>query len=115
MCRLFQPIIMGVSSCVQMNLQGEVILDIEVQPASSRQGVVGFNKWRNNLQVAVKAEAQKGRANFAVCNVLKTTLGADVEIVQGHTSKQKKVKVIGMNSRSLIEKLEGLLESRETL
>ncbi len=115
MCFQFLPVNMGVSSCVQINLNGETILDIEVQPAASRQGVVGFNKWRNNLQVAVKAEAQKGRANFAVCNVLKTTLGAEVEIVQGHTSRQKKVKVVGINSKSLVEKLEGLLESRETL
>ena len=115
MCLLFLHINMGVSSCVQINLHGEVILDIEVQPGSSRQGVVGLNEWRNKIQVAVKAEAQNGKANFAVCNVLKTTLGVEIEIVQGHTSRKKKVKVVGMNSKSLVKKLEGLLESRETL
>ena len=61
---------MGVESCIQTTLDGTVIIDIEVQPGSSRQGVVGCNEWRGKLQVAVKAEAQKGKANHAVCNVL---------------------------------------------
>ena len=46
---------MGVESCIQTTLDGTVIIDIEVQPGSSRQGVVGCNEWRGKLQVAVKA------------------------------------------------------------
>ena len=59
---------MGLKSCIQTALNGDIILEIEVQPGSSRQGVVGVNKWRNKIQVAVKAEARKGRANNAVCH-----------------------------------------------
>jgi uncharacterized protein (TIGR00251 family) len=50
---------MGLSACIQTTFEGLVLVEIEVQPASSRQGVVGFNEWRSRLQVAVKAEAQK--------------------------------------------------------
>ena len=32
---------MGVESCIQKTLDGTIILDIEVQPGSSRQGIVG--------------------------------------------------------------------------
>jgi len=106
---------MSVSNCVQINLEGTVLVDIEVQPSSTRQGVIGMNKWRNRIQVAVKAEAHRGKANFAVCNVLKTVLGTDVEIVQGLTSRQKKIKITGISSDVVISKLEGLVESRKTV
>lgn len=102
---------MGVFSCIQTTLSGEVLLDVEVQPGSSRQGVIGLNEWRNKIQVAVKAEAQKGKANFAVCNVLKTVLSTEVEIVQGLNSRQKKVKVSGLDSPTVVKILEGLIES----
>ena len=111
----FPRLYMSVSNCVQINLEGTVLVDIEVQPASTRQGVVGLNEWRNRIQVAVKAEAQRGKANFAVCNVLKALLGTDVEIVQGFTSRQKKVKVLGLSSDIIISKLEVLVESREKI
>ena len=111
MCRQFLGNNMGVFSCIQTTLSGEVLLDIEVQPNSSRQGVIGLNEWRNKIQVAVKAEAQKGRANFAVCNVLKTLLSTEVEIVQGLNSRQKKVKVRGLDSPTVVKILEGLIES----
>lgn len=111
----FLRLYMSVSNCVQINLEGTVLVDIEVQPSSTRQGVIGMNEWRNRIQVAVKAEAQRGKANFAVCNVLKTVLGTDVEIVKGLTSRQKKIKITGISSDVVISKLEGLVESRKTV
>ena len=63
------------------------------------------------MQVAVKAEAQKGKANIAVCKVMSTLLKTDVEVVSGHTSRQKRISVKGMTSSEIVEKLEGLLES----
>ena len=102
---------MGLSACIQTTLGGLILVEIEVQPSSSRQGVVGFNEWRSRLQVAVKAEAQKGKANIAVCKVMSILLKADVEVVSGHTTRQKRLSVKGMTSSEIIEKLEGLLES----
>lgn len=102
---------MSVSACVQTTLDGEVLIEIEVQPGSSRQGVVGFNQWRGKLQVAVKAEAQKGKANNAVCSVLSTIFQKQVEVVSGHTSRQKKVSISDLDANEIIAVLEGLLES----
>ena len=101
---------MGVESCIQSTLSGEVLIDIEVQPASSRQGIVGFNEWRNRIQVAVKAEAMKGQANHAVCNVLSKIFSSPVTVVSGHTARGKKVQVANLSSQQIITVLEGLIE-----
>ena len=102
---------MGVESCIQKTLDGTIILDIEVQPGSSRQGIVGFNEWRGKLQVAVKAEAQQGKANHAVCNVLRKIFSSPVSIVSGQTRRSKKVSITGLNSEEIISILEGSFES----
>ena len=102
---------MGVESCIQTTLDGTVIIDIEVQPGSSRQGVVGCNEWRGKLQVAVKAEAQKGKANHAVCNVLEKIFSAKVTVISGQTSRSKKINIQGLSSQEIIAILEGLVES----
>jgi|TARA_B100001094_G_scaffold232816_1_gene227676 uncharacterized protein (TIGR00251 family) len=102
---------MGVESCIQTTLDGTVIIDIEVQPGSSRQGVVGYNEWRGKLQVAVKADAQKGKANHAVCNVLGKIFSAKVTVISGQTSRSKKINIKGLSSQEIIAILEGLVES----
>ena len=102
---------MGVESCIQTTLDGTVIIDIEVQPGSSRQGVAGYNEWRGKLQVAVKAEAQKGKANHAVCNVLEKIFSAKARVISGQTSRSKKINIQGLSSQEIIAILEGLVES----
>lgn len=104
-------VFVGLASCVQTTLDGDVLLEIEVQPASSRQGIVGFNDWRSRIQVAVKAEAKKGKANYAVCNVLSKIFSSPVSVVSGHTTRNKKVSVQGLSSEKIISILEGLIES----
>ena len=100
---------MGLSACIQTTLDGMVLLEIEVQPGSSRQGIVGFNQWRGRLQVAVKAEAQQGKANIAVCKVISTLLKAEVKVISGHTSRQKQVSIEGLKTPEIIQRLEGLI------
>ena len=102
---------MGVESCIQTTLDGTIIIDIEVQPGSSRQGVVGYNEWRGKLQIAVKAEAQKGKANHAVCNVLEKIFSAEATVISGQTSRSKKINIHGLSSQQIIAILEGLVES----
>ena len=102
---------MGLKSCIQTALNGDIILEIEVQPGSSRQGVVGVNKWRNKIQVAVKAEARKGRANTAVCHVLSKLFKTEVEVVSGKTTRNKKIRIVGKSPQEVISVLEGLIES----
>jgi len=111
MCRHCIGHFVRLAACVQTTLEGAVLLEIEVQPGATRQGIIGFNEWRGRIQVAVKAEAQKGKANHAVCNVLSKLFSTPVTVVSGHTTRQKKVNIEGLSASEIIETLEGLLES----
>ena len=102
---------MGLAACVQTTLAGDVLIEVEVQPGASRQGIIGFNEWRGRIQVAVKAEAQKGKANHAVCNVLSKIFSASAKVVSGQTTRQKKVSIEGLSAIEIISILEGQLES----
>ena len=111
MCHRRVGYFVRLATCVQTTLEGAVLIEIEVQPGASRQGIIGFNEWRGRIQVAVKAEAQKGKANHAVCNVLTKIFSVPVTVVSGHTTRQKKVSIEGLSSSKIVAILEGLLES----
>lgn len=107
---------MGVGSCLSPTLDGSVVLDIEVQPNSTKQGLLGFNRWRSRLTVAVRAEAKDGQANRAVTHVLATVLGRDAgafTITNGHRSRFKSIRIDGAAVEEMIRHIEGCLEALE--
>ena len=96
---------MDVSSCIQNTLDGHILIDIEVQPESKKSGITGFNDWRNRLSISVSAQAKDGKANQAVMHVLSKIFELDksaIEIVSGHTSRMKKIKLIGKEAAEII-------------
>ena len=105
---------MDVGGCMRPTLDGALLMDIDVQPGATRQGIVGFNPWRARLNVAVGAQAIEGRANRAVVTVLSAHLGcapADVCIVTGQTSRQKTVRFESMRVEDLLHRLRVVLEA----
>ncbi|MDP6899499.1 MAG: DUF167 domain-containing protein [Candidatus Thalassarchaeaceae archaeon] len=73
-----------------------VIIAVDVQPASKRAQIESINIWRKRLEIAVKARAQKGAANEAVCKLISEELGVppiSVTIENGQKSRQKSVKI----------------------
>ena len=96
---------MDISSCIQKTLDGHILIDIEVQPESKRTGITGFNDWRNRLSISVSAQAKEGKANQAIMHVLSKIFELDkssIEIVSGHTSRMKKIKIIGKEPEKII-------------
>jgi uncharacterized protein (TIGR00251 family) len=78
-----------------------VVLRVHVKPGASAEGIVGSDPWRAALVVQVKARAQKGEANAAVCEVLAAALGVrpgDISIEHGAASREKTVRVLGVNA-----------------
>ncbi len=77
--------------------ENAVVLEVHAQSGAKRTAVtvdaVGA------LRVAVPAPADKGRANAAVVEVLAGALGvrrASIVIVRGHTSRRKRIRVVGV-------------------
>lgn len=104
---------MGVANSLTVTLDGAVLLAIEVQPGAHRQGVTGFNAWRNRLSVAVKADAKQGQANLAVVHVLAQQLSlpsGKIRIVSGERSRLKSVRVEGVGADDLLVRLRSLVE-----
>ena len=86
-----------------------VILAVAVQPAAKRLGIQGIDLWRGRLQVAVKAQPQKGAANEAVCELLSEAFGIPlvfVEIIAGRRSRQKFVRLREVTLSAIESQLE---------
>ena len=64
------------------------------------------------LHVRVTAPPREGRANRALLDLMARTLAVkkgDLEIIRGHTSRDKVVAVWGMTSGEVMQRLEGTL------
>ncbi len=76
----------------------ETILKVYLQPKSSKNEVVG--RYRDGIKVKVTAPPVEGKANEALIRFLAKELGvapSDIEIVKGHHSREKMLKVSGIS------------------
>jgi uncharacterized protein (TIGR00251 family) len=85
-------------------------LRVHVQPRASRSEVVG---WREgSLAVRLTAPPVEGAANRACRDFLAEALGvkrADVELVGGEKSREKRFRVHGIDAAELQRRIDGLL------
>ena len=87
---------MEVEECLQLTLSGEVLINIQVNPGSNKSGPIGYDQWTKRLKLAVRAKAEGGKANNAVIYTLSELLKVpkrDLDIVTGHKSRTKQIKV----------------------
>ena len=78
-------------------VEGGLELAIKVVPGASRTEVAG--PLGDRLKVRIAAPAEGGKANRALVSALSEWLGVrDVEIVAGHSSAEKTVRVSGLST-----------------
>lgn len=85
---------------------GQVELAVLVQPRASRTKVVGEHDGR--LKIALAAPPVDGEANAALIEFLSDTLGvrkADVTLLDGDTSRRKRLAVRGVSEAEIMVKL----------
>ena len=85
-----------------------IIFKIKVQPASDKNEIVGVQG--DALKIKINAPPLKGKANKALVDFLAGKLGvknSQVEIINGHTTRLKRIKVIGEGTKTK-EKIWGL-------
>jgi len=86
---------LDIAKCFQMTLDGQAILNVNVQPASNNEGIIGYSEWKGELKIAIKAIAEGGKANKALIHLISQLFNLPkeaVEITSGLKSKSKKVK-----------------------
>jgi uncharacterized protein (TIGR00251 family) len=78
---------------------GSVTFDVRAVPRSSKSEIVG--EMNGALKVKLKAPPVDGAANDELIRLLANEFGvarSDIEIVSGHTSKTKRIRVVGITS-----------------
>ena len=95
---------MDLSDVIRKNDDG-IEVEIYVSPRSSKQGLDGFDEWRNRLIVRVRAPPLDGRANKEVEQLMKEITGMKSAVVKGMTDRRKTVFIEG-NPDIIIKKLE---------
>lgn len=81
-------------------------LEVKVVPGASSTEIVGL--LGDKLKVRLGAAAEKGKANRALTDLLARSLGTGksrVEVVSGHTSSLKQVRVAGLTAGQVRRKL----------
>jgi len=94
---------------IDLKLHAEgVILPVRAQPNARRPGLQGE---RNGaLKVAVTAPPEDGRANEALVEVLRETLGVrrgQIELLSGQTARDKKFLIRGLTADEVRERIGG--------
>jgi uncharacterized protein (TIGR00251 family) len=77
-------------------------LSLRIQPGAKREGVVGM--YGDAVKIAIAAPAVDGKANDALLRLLASLLHiprASIEIVSGHTSRSKVVRVLGFTAEQV--------------
>jgi uncharacterized protein len=83
--------------------EGALVFAVRVVPRASRTAAVGEHD--GALRVRVAAPPVEGAANDELARFLAKALGVparDVEIVSGHASKSKRVRVRGVKAADLL-------------
>ena len=78
--------------------ENSVNIRVRIQPGSSRDQIVGFDDGK--LKIKISAPPVDGKANQSLIEFMAKALGVSkskVEIVKGHNSKLKTIKITGID------------------
>ncbi len=94
------------------NTKEGVMFTVKVVPGSSRTQIAG--PMGQMLKIKVAAAPEKGKANDCLIDFLAEKLGIRknaIEIVSGHTSPVKQIRIEAMTSDKITQQL-GLIENK---
>ena len=90
--------------------EGRILLKVRAAPGSRRDQVTGVHG--DALRVAVRAPAERGKANAALVEVLARELGlrrSEVALHSGGASRDKWIRIDALSREELLRRLRGLL------
>ncbi len=89
------------------NVEGGIVITVKVVPGSSKTAAAGILD--GMLKMKVAAAPEKGKANKALVDFLARKLGIrknDIEIISGQTSPVKQLRLAGITTRTLKDRLQ---------
>jgi uncharacterized protein (TIGR00251 family) len=84
----------------------DITLKVYLQPKASKNEIVG--PYRDGIKVRITAPPVEGKANEALVHFLAKVLripGSRIEIIRGHHTREKTLKISGMDEQELTGKL----------
>jgi uncharacterized protein len=103
---------MSFEEAIRATKDGTVV-DFEVSPGSrSAEVPSGYNPWRKRIEVKLKAQPEKGKANDELIKALSDIFkvpSTSIEITSGATNSRKSVLVRGISAEAATKVLGGRL------
>lgn len=87
-----------------------IVLPIRAQPGAKKNSIHGVHD--GALKVSVQAAPEDGKANDAIMELLKKSLGIkrnQIEMLSGQTSRNKKILIRELKLEELAEKIRTLI------
>ena len=92
-----------------IQIKDGVLLKIDVSPRSDKFAISGFNEWRETVEIKIKAPPQKGKANKEIMKEFSKITKTPVEIISGHKSHEKILKIFNVSKNDLLDILKPYL------
>jgi len=93
--------------------KNEVLMKLHVIPDSSQSLFpAGYNKWRNCIEIKVKAAAKENKANNEVITKIAEYFNhssKDISIVSGQKGREKIISIKNVPIKNVCSKIEGSL------
>lgn len=89
-----------------------VLLKVEVSTKSDKFMITGYNEWRKEVEIRIKAVPQRGKANKEIINEFSKLTGRRVEISSGLKSSHKVLKIYGAEEKDILNMVNSALENR---
>ena len=83
-------------------VQDGILVDIEVSPKSKKFEIIGYNEWREKIEIRIKSVPQKGKANQEIVKEFEELTKNKVEIVSGFKSQHKTLKIYGLSKAEFL-------------
>ncbi len=80
-----------------------ILVDIEVSPKSKKFEIIGYNQWREKIEIRIKSVPQKGKANKEIMNEFSGLTGSQVEIISGLKSQHKTLLVYNVSKSEFLD------------
>ena len=84
-------------------VEDSILVDIEVSTKSNKFEIVGYNEWRERIEIRIKSPPLKGKANKEIVDEFSKLTKNPVEIISGLKSRQKTLRIYNLSKSQFVD------------